>query len=186
MHPMGPRGPGEARVDYIVTLPANTNVMLRSTSGSLRVQNMSGDELNVDTLQGNVTVSDLQSRLLELHTVTGDMMLRDIAAQRAFVESTRGNLVYAGPLQRAGQYRFRTHSGDIRVIPAGTPGFDLEAMTNRGALQSNFVLKLLGDRPGLRRANAQKILRGTVGNAAAMLNASSFSGNIEIVKPEGQ
>jgi DUF4097 and DUF4098 domain-containing protein YvlB len=45
----------------------------------------------VNTLQGNVTVSDLKSRMLELRTVMGDMLLRDISAQRAFVQSMQGN-----------------------------------------------------------------------------------------------
>jgi hypothetical protein len=183
--PMGLRGPGEARVDYVVTLPANINVMLRSTSGKVRVQNISGDELSVDTLQGNVTVSDLQSRLVELHSVMGDMLLNGIAAQRAFVQSMRGNVEYAGPLQRTGQYRIQTHTGNIRMmIPPGGPGFDLDAMTNKGDLQSDFVVK---SRQGtVVRRLPLRILRGPVGDAGAMLNLSSFGGNILIVKPEGQ
>ena len=185
--PMGLRGPGEARVDYVVTLPANINVMLRSTSGNMRLQNISGDELNVETLQGNVTVSDLQSRLLELHTVLGDMLLENIAARRAFVQSMGGNVEYAGPLQRTGQYRFQTHTGNIRVkIPSGGPGFDLDAMTNRGDLQSDFPVKLPQGRPGVRRAVPLRMLRGPVGDAGAMLTTYSFSGNIVIVKPQGQ
>ena len=185
--PMGLRGPGEARVDYVVTLPANINVMLRSTSGNMHVQNMSGDELNIETLQGNVTVSDLQSRLLELRSVLGDMVLENIAARRAFVQTTRGNVEYAGPLQRTGQYRIQTHTGNIRMrIPPGGPGFDLDAMTNKGDLQSDFALKLPQQRPGVvRRPAPLRILRGPVGAAGAMLTTYSFSGNILIVKREG-
>jgi hypothetical protein len=183
--PMGPRGPGETRVDYVVTLPANTNVMLRSTSGNLRVQNMSSDELNLDTLQGNVTVSALQSRLLELHSVVGDMVLENIAAQRAVVQTMRGNVEYAGPLQRAGQYRIQTHTGNIRMmIPPGGPGFDLDAMTNKGDLQSDFAVR---PQPGarVRRLAPLKFLRGPVGDAGAMLTTISYGGNIVIVKSEG-
>ena len=184
MHPMGLRGPGEARVDYVVTLPTNTNLTLRSSSGNLLVQNMSGDELNVDTLQGNVTVSDLQSRMLELHTVMGDMLLRNIAAQRAIVQSMRGNLEYAGPLQRTGRYRLQAHNGNIRFIPSGAPGFDLEAMTYSGDLRSDFALTMLQQPPTPRRPNAQKILRGKFGDASAMVTVSTFGGNIVILKPE--
>lgn len=184
--PMGPRGPAETRVDYVVTLPANTNVMLRSTSGNLRVQNMSSDELNLDTLQGNVTVSALQSRLLELHSVVGDMILENIAAQRAVVQTMRGNVEYAGPLQRSGQYRIQTHSGNIRMrIPPGGPGFDLDAMTNKGDLQSDFAVK--PPKPGAapRRPVPFKFLRGPVGDAGAMLTTISYGGDIVIVKSEG-
>jgi hypothetical protein len=183
--PIG-RGPAEARVDYVVTLPANVNVMLRSTSGNMRLQNMSGDELNVDTLQGNVTASDVQSRLLELHSVLGDMTLENIASRRAFVQTMRGNVEYAGPLQRTGQYRIQTHTGNIRMrIPPGGPGFDLDAMTNKGDLQSDFALRL--PQPlRARRPATPKILRGPVGEAGAMLTTYSFSGDILIIRREGQ
>ena len=186
--PMGLRGPGETRVDYVVTLPSNVNLVLRSTSGNMRVQNMAGDELSVDTLQGNVTVSALQSRFLELHSVLGDMTLENIAARRAFVQTMRGNVEYTGPLQRAGQYRIQTHTGNIRMmIPPGGPGFDLDAMTNKGDLQSDFAVK--PPQPGSvvrPRAVPLRMLRGPVGDAGAMLNLSTFGGNIVIVKPEGQ
>jgi len=185
--PMGLRGPGESRVDYVVTLPANINVMLRSTSGNMRVQNVSGDELSVDTLQGNVIVSALQSRLLELHSVLGDMQLENIAARRAFVQTMQGNVEYTGPLQRTGQYRIQTHTGNIRMmIPPGGPGFDLDAMTNKGDLQSDFAVKPPQRGSVVRRPATKRILRGPVGDAGAMLNLSSFGGNIVIVKPEGQ
>jgi hypothetical protein len=183
--PMG-RGPGEARVDYVVTLPANINVMLRSTSGKVRVQNISGDELSIDTLQGNVTVSDLQSRLVDLHSVMGDMLLNGIAAQRASVQSMRGNVEYTGPLQRTGQYRIQTHTGNIRMmIPPGGPGFDLDAMTNKGDLQSDFAVKPQQGQV-VRRPNPLRFLRGPVGDAGAMLTTYSFGGNIVIVKLESQ
>jgi hypothetical protein len=184
--PMGPRGAGEARVDYVVMLPANINVVLRSTSGNMRVQNISGDELNVDTLQGNVTVSALQSRFLELHSVVGDMVLDNIAAQRAFVQTMLGKVEYSGPLQRTGQYRIQTHTGDIRMmIPPGGPGFDLDAMTNKGVLQSDFAVKPPQRGPVVRHPSPLRMLRGPVGDAGAMLTTYSYGGNIVIVKPEG-
>jgi len=59
-------------------------------------------------------------------------------------------------------------------------------MTNRGDLQSDFAVKAAQQRPGVRRAVPQRMLRGPVGDAGAMLTTYSFSGNIVIVKPQGQ
>jgi hypothetical protein len=174
---------GGAAVDYTITLPSNANVILRSTSGNLHVQNISGDELTANTLSGNVIISDLTTRMLELHTVLGNMQLHDVATQRALLQSMAGNLEYAGRLMRTGRYQLQTHRGDIRVIPSGDAGFDLEAMTHSGDLHSEFVLKLPPQpRPGPRRP-VQRVLRGTFGDAAAALTATSFGGNIIIVKP---
>jgi hypothetical protein len=176
---------GVATVDYIITLPQNANIILRTTSGNVSVQNISGDELTADTLSGNFTVRDLRSRMLQVHTVTGNMLLHDIATQRAILDSVAGNLEFAGRLLRNGQYELQTHSGDIRVTPSGNPGFDLEAKTYRGDLRSDFVLRLLQQHPpaGARGPRLQKFLRGTVGDAGATLTTSSFSGNTEILKP---
>ncbi len=176
------RGPGTATVDYTITLPENANVILRSASGNLSVLRMAGDELRMNTLSGNVTVREQKVRMLDLHTVTGNMLLQNIAAQRALLESMAGNIEYTGHLLRTGRYQFQNHRGDIRVTPSGAPGFDLEAMTYKGNLRSDFVLTMLR-RPGARERAAQKVLRGTVGDASAMVTASSFSGNIVIVKP---
>jgi hypothetical protein len=177
------RGPGNATVDYTITLPENANVILRSASGNLSVLRMSGDELRMNTLSGNVTVRELKGRMLDLHTVSGNMILQDIDAQRALLESMAGNIEYTGRLLPTGRYQFQNHRGDIRVTPSGNPGFDLEAMTYKGNLRSDFVLRMLRPRADARERDRRQVLRGTFGNAGAMLNVQSFSGNIVIVKP---
>jgi DUF4097 and DUF4098 domain-containing protein YvlB len=178
-----PRVPSRISVDYTITLPENVNVILRSSSGNLHVQSLSGDEVVANTLSGSIVLRDLVSRILDLHTISGDMQLHDIAARRAFLQSTLGNLEYAGRLLPTGRYRLQTHRGNIRFQPSGDPGFDLEAMTFSGELRSDFVLKM--PRPIQRTGRgAEKVLRGTVGNPAATVTASTFSGNVVIIKPE--
>jgi DUF4097 and DUF4098 domain-containing protein YvlB len=190
VHTMHPRGPSQVTVDYIVRLPENTNVIVRSTTGNLHIQNMSGDELNANTLSGNVVARDLRSRVIELHSVQGNMQLQDIAVQRAILQTMAGNLEFAGRLLKTGRYQLQTHGGDIRVTPSGNPGFDLEAMTYRGDLRSDYSLRVIRPPAGvpavLRGPRIQKVLRGTVGDAGAMLTTSTFSGNVVIAKPEGQ
>ena len=178
-----PRSPSQGIVRYVVTLPENTSLILRTASGNLHVQNMAGDEITANTLSGNVVARDLRSRVVELHTVLGSMNLQDIAAQRAFLQSMAGKVEYAGRFLRAGRYQFQTHGGDITVTPSGGPGFDLEATTFRGELRNDFDLKRMLEPPAFRRGPVQKTLRGTVGDAGAMLTVTSFSGNIVIVKP---
>ena len=170
-----------AVVDYTVVLPPNANVVLRSVSGDLRLQNVSGDVFELDTVSGNVVVQELRGRMLDLHSVSGDMTLQNIAAERALIESTAGNLDYAGTLARTGLYRFLNHSGNIRLTPRGAPGFDLDATTIRGALRSDFELRLLVP-PGSARP-ARRALKGKVGDAGAAVTARTFSGDIVIIKP---
>ena len=177
----GNASPGNASVDYTITLPENVNVILRSASGNLSVIRMAGDELRMNTLSGNVTVRELKGRSLDVHTITGNMLLQNIAAQRALLESMAGNIEYTGRLQRTGRYQFQNHNGDIRVTPSGNPNFDLEARTF-GNLRSDFALRVL-PRPPAARPQRLQFLRGTVGDASAVVTASSFGGNIVIIKP---
>ena len=178
-----PRNPAPNRptasVDYSVVLPEDVNVVLRTTSGSLRLQNVSGDQFELNTLSGDVIMQASRGRMLDLHTVTGNIVLQQIFAERARLQSTTGNLEYVGELQPTGRYRFTTHKGNVRVAPTGVPGFDLDAMTHKGALRTDFALKRLPQRaPGQPR-----FLRGTVGDAGAALTVSTFSGNIILIKP---
>ncbi len=157
---------------------------LRSMSGNIDVTDSESDELNADTLSGQILIRKLKGRVIDLKTITGNAVLQDVAAERAVVQSTAGALEYGGRLLRSGSYQFQTHSGNIRVLPAGNPGFDLEAMTYSGDLRSDFNLKPVPVRPAQpQRAQPQRTLRGTFGDAGAVLTASSFSGNIVIVKP---
>lgn len=178
-----PRGPSRVTVEYTITVPENTNLILRSTSGNLHVQNMAGDELSANTISGRITLRTLTSRMLDLHTVMGDMLLHDIEARRAFVQSTSGNLEYTGRLVPAGRYQLQTHRGNIRFVPSGEPGFDLEAMTVSGDLRTDFVLKILEPLAGRQGRRPLKMLRGTVGNAGALVTTSTFSGDVVIAKP---
>lgn len=213
-----PRTPVVA-VDYVVTLPARANVILRSGSGNLHLQNVTGevraesdhgevvaeslrrirlvrsltgpirvndseaDEVNVSTAMGDVIIRNLKGRVLDLRTVFGNVLMQNIATERATLESTEGNLEFAGRLARSGRYQFVTHGGNIRVTPSGNPGFDLEAMTFSGDVRSDFTLKMLEAPAAGSRPRAQQVLRGTFGDAGAVLTASTFSGDIVIIKP---
>ncbi len=186
VHPGGLAGRGGPNrpvvvVDYVVVLPPDSNVILRSTSGTLRLQNVTGDQFELNTLSGDVVMQALRARMLQLHTVTGNMLLQDILAERALVQSTAGNVEYAGDLLPSGRYKLQSHDGRIRVRPTGNPGFDLDAQTVTGRLLSEFALRQR-TRPRVVTGPASRALRGQYGNAGAALTALTFSGNIEIVK----
>lgn len=208
------RGNFVSAVDYTVALPSGANVIVRTVSGDVQVTNINGelraqsvsgnvtaasvrrvrevrstsgtvdisdgesDELTAHTLSGDVLVRNLKARVLNLQTVTGDVRLSGVEVDRARLESMSGDLEYAGRLARSGRYEFQTHSGDIRVTPSGNPGFDFQARSFSGDVRSDYALKLLqGDS---RRPN--EALHGTVGDASAAVTAQSFSGDILILK----
>ena len=124
------------------------------------------------------------NRFIDMHDL-GDMLLRDVEAQRAFLQSTLGNVEYAGRFQRTGRYQIATHGGNIRVITPGTPGFDLEAMTYRGDVRSDFPFRVVQKpEPAARGPRPRGVLRGAVGDAGASVNLSSFGGNPLLISPD--
>jgi hypothetical protein len=152
---------------------------ISTVGGDVEITNAQADELSAETLYGEVLLRNLKGRVLNLTTVTGDARLIDVEMDRATLQSMGGDLEYAGRLARSGRYEFQTHSGNIRVSPTGNPGFDLLASTFRGTLRSDYALKLLENMlPGPQRRS----LRGTFGDAAAVLTAHSFNGDILIVR----
>jgi hypothetical protein len=155
---------------------------LSTMRGNVDVSNAEADELSANTLQGDVILRNIKARGLDLNTVTGDVRLVDVQMNRARLETTAGDIEYAGPLARSGRYIFLTHSGNIRVNPLGNAGFDLEAHSFTGDIRSDYALNLI-DRVATRARRApERTLRGTFGDAAAVLTARSFSGDIQIVR----
>jgi hypothetical protein len=100
------------------------------------------------------------------------------------VASGFSDIEYSGRLARSGRYDMQSHSGDIRLVPTGNPGFDVDANTFSGDIRADFQLRAGaqltngGDRRGGNRS-----LRGAVGDASAVLTLRSFNGDIIITRP---
>ena len=154
---------------------------ISTVSGNVEVADGEADELTASTIGGDVTLRNLKGRVLDLRTVTGDVRLIGLELNRARLESMSGDLEFTGRLTRSGRYEFQTYSGTIRVTPQGDPGFDLQANTLNGDVRSDYALKGTEAQPAPGR-NATRSLRGTFGDAGAVVNAASFSGDILIVR----
>jgi hypothetical protein len=155
---------------------------LRTMRGDIEVADAEADELSAHTVEGDLRLRNLKGRVLDLNSVHGDVRLVDVQMNRARLQSMAGNIEYAGPLARSGRYEFTTHSGNIRLTPSGGAGFDLEAHSFTGDIRTDYMLTLFKELPEALRRGAERRLRGTFGDAAAVLTARSFSGNIQIVR----
>jgi DUF4097 and DUF4098 domain-containing protein YvlB len=122
---------------------------------------------------------------VDLQSVSGDMRMTDVESDRTFVRSVSGDIEFAGRLARTGRYEFQSHSGDVRVSPAGSAGFSIEASTFSGDLRSDYPLTLQGNPPNNSlnsRGRNGRTIRATFGDGGAVLTMQSFSGNITVAK----
>jgi hypothetical protein len=88
-----------------------------------------------------------------------------------------GDVQFTGNLIRGGRYELSSHSGTVRAAVGGDTGFEVEATSFSGDVRSDFSLKLEGNDGGRRR---NRTIRGVYGDGSAVLDLTTFSGNIVI------
>lgn len=181
---------GEVRAETVsgdVTVDATPNLALAKTvSGDVIARDIGGAATVVlSTVSGSVIASGLKVRALEAGSVSGDVRLSGVQVERVEAKSISGNIEFDAPFARAGRYEFTSHSGGVRIVVSGTTGFELDADTFSGSVRSDVPITLRsvgrGDRDR-RRVASNRTIRGTYGDASAVLSVRSHSGSVVITR----
>ena len=176
---------GELRAETTsgdVTVADSSRVQLAKTfSGDLQITDSAG-EITGGTMSGDVIVRNVKGRSLKVNTVSGDLVLTDIDVERADVASNNGSIDFTGRLQKGGRYELRTHSGDVRLTPTTAQGFDVEARSFNGDIVTQYQMTMQGQGTGQGGRGVNRVLRGTFGDAGAFISLQSFNGDITIVR----
>jgi hypothetical protein len=169
-------------------------LILESTSGSVRLINVgrvsaksiSGSVEAVDTriegpleagtVSGSIRLLRTNVPRVDATTVSGDVTFEDVVSSDLGGQSISGTVTFAGELGRNGRYEMTSHSGSVRVALSGKTGFQVEATSFSGSINTEFPLTLTGQ--GGRGRN----LRATYGDGTATLDLNAFSGSILITK----
>jgi DUF4097 and DUF4098 domain-containing protein YvlB len=164
-----------------VTTVATPRVeMARSLSGNVEIADISADgDLAAGSLSGYVRGRALRVRSLNLNSVSGNVVIDDVACQRLDVKSISGEVEFMGALARGGRYTVTSHSGNVRLRLAGGVGFELDATSFSGMVRSEFPVTLSAD-PRQRRRN--RSIHATFGDGSAMISVTTFSGQVTIAR----
>jgi DUF4097 and DUF4098 domain-containing protein YvlB len=179
---------GEVRAESVsgdVEAVATPNLAVAKTvSGDVRARDISAASLTLGTVSGTVIASGLNVRTLDASSVSGDLQLSNIQVERLTAKTLSGIIAFEGSLARGGRYEFNAHSGDVRLtLASNTPGFELDASTFSGSVRSDFPVTLRSTTDGTgQRGGATRAIRGTYGDASAILALRSFSGSVVITK----
>jgi hypothetical protein len=182
---------GELRAESVsgdmVTSGATRLSLVKTVSGDIEVTDAAADgEMTVSTVSGDLTARGLKARALDLGSVSGDVILTNVTTDRATIKTVSGGIEYSGPLVRNGRYEMTAHSGTIRIAVSETSGFELEATTFNGDVRSDFPLTLrtgnVDEAGGRGRRGVNRSIRGSFGDAGAIVILKSFSGDIVITK----
>lgn len=164
----------------VVIAEAGRIAQAKSVSGDVQITDTTVEgALDAGSVSGSVVLRRVKARYLDLGSVSGDVVLEDLECDRVNVQSVSGNVQFQGPLARSGRYQLKSHSGEVRVAIAGGSGFELEASSFSGEVRSDFPITIQG---GSERGRRQRSLHGVYGDGSAVLDLTTFSGSIVVVK----
>ena len=157
---------------------------LRTVSGDLELTEANAEELSLSTVSGDVIARGIKARAVDFESVSGNMRMSEGEVERITAKAISGDVGYDGRLARSGRYDLQTHSGDIRLVIAGNAGFDLDASTFTGDVRSEFQLSGGGAQRAAAGARGprSRVLRGTTGDASAVLTLRTFNGDVLITR----
>lgn len=145
-----------------------------TVSGSLKLQDIGGDAY-MKTVSGSITANRIRGSV-KAEVVSGKIELREVSEAKLVEGKTvSGSVIYEGTINRDGRYSLQTHSGSIKMILPSDSGFDLEAKTFSGRIETDFDITISG------KISKRKI-QGTVNKGGAVVKLSTFSGNISLKK----
>jgi DUF4097 and DUF4098 domain-containing protein YvlB len=180
---------GEVRAEAVsgnVTVTAAPRLAVaRTVSGNVTVRDVAGGtNLSIGTVSGEIFASGLKARSLECGSVSGDIQLTGVEVERLLAKSVSGNIEFAAALARGGRYDFSSHSGDVRITLTSQTGFELDASTFSGSVRSDFPVTLRADSASRERRDSNRTIRGSYGDASALLSLKTFSGTVVITRKE--
>ena len=147
-----------------------------TVSGDLGVQDVSGDTY-LKSVSGSIIVNQVRGSI-DAETVSGDIELRQVSeAKSVRVKAVSGDVVYEGKIGPEGKYYLTAHSGDIEMLLPSDSGFEFEAETFSGDIESDFPLEVSGK----IRAREREV-RGTINKGGASIKVTTFSGDISLKK----
>jgi hypothetical protein len=152
----------------------------KSVSGNVEINDTTIEgPMNAGSVSGSVQLRRVKARRLDLGSVSGNVVLEDLECDRVSAQSVSGDIQFRGPLARSGRYELKSHSGEVRVAVSGGSGFELEANSFSGHVRSDFPVTIQG---GREHGGRQRSLHGVYGDGSAVLDLTTFSGSIQIVK----
>ncbi len=194
----------DMQVDYQILVPEETELQVRTDSGSIIVESIHGDltfetiaaDVNlksvggvvvVTTADGSIVCSMCDGRLFKAETVRGSVQLMQPIMDTVRVHTTAGNILFDGDFLRHGVYVLRSDTGNTEVRFGAASSFDLTARSERGSVISQANLQ--PDKHNRSKLSVPKhgnALAGTIGAGNAKVELSSFSGTIKILQRDSQ
>ncbi|MDP9146397.1 MAG: DUF4097 domain-containing protein [Acidobacteriota bacterium] len=196
----GSAKPTEMEADFLLTVPEETELQLRTQTGLIYVEQVMGD-MTLDSVAGDVHLKEVSGYIivtttggslvctqcagkLEFASISGNAQVLQPALDNVKLRTMTGNILFDGDFVRTGLYSMRSGKGLVEVRFSGNDSFDLNAQTATGTVDNQAADYLKPDSHGVKHVASKfsKGLFGTVGMGLAKVELSSYSGTIRILK----
>ena len=167
-----------------VALDGTTRIVaIKTVSGDIQITNGGGDgSVVLSTVSGDIMANGLTARSLDLNSISGDFRITGWAGDRVNARLLSGDFDLNGSLGKGGRSEVEAHSGDVRLVLAEQPGFEIEATTFSGNIRIDFPVKSEGPVRIGERGRGPREVRGTYGDGSASLRLQTFNGDISVIK----
>jgi Toastrack DUF4097 len=137
-----------------------------------------GASVDLETRQGNITVSNIRGGLVRAHVSSeGDIELTGINAGQVIAQNTIGNIFFDGEFSRGGSYQFKSGNGDITIrIPADSAFRVVASSQARNIALGQFWNENIKNLGGGRK------FEGDVRNGHATVTVSNYQGRITFMR----
>ena len=192
--------PSEMEADFVLTVPEETELQLRTQTGLIYVEQVTGD-MTLDSVAGDVHLKEVSGYIivtttggslvctqcagkLEFTSISGNAQILQPALDNVKLRTMTGNILFDGDFVHTGLYSMRSGKGLVEVRFSGNDSFDLNAQTATGNVDNQAAEYLKPDSHGVKHMASKfsKSLVGTVGMGLAKVELSSYSGTIRILK----
>lgn len=147
---------GNGLVEYIVQVPVDALLILRSSEGTLQAEGLGGDvilesvtasvevreirdaHIHVKTFSGPVRLTAIRNSHLDVHSVSGNISLLEVSGSSVEVSAGRGQITYEGDPGTTGDYILSSHSGDLDVSIPASASVEIKAHSAPGYPDPDF------------------------------------------------
>jgi len=185
----------EQTADYSLDVPLGSRLDIRNPQGSVRIEKFQGDDASVESVGGEILVSDFSGHLfvrsiggnidvirasgrVEAYSITGDLHFVSPATSKLRATTTSGRILFEGDFAEGGDYSLSAYSGDMEVVCPRSASFEVSAKTVRGKLENEMPMTIR-HQPATPLSSANSLF-GTHLTGKATVSLKSFSGTIRI------
>ena len=191
---------GDFKTDYEISVPAETELRVRTDSGNVTVDSVHGD-MSFDTVAADVALQDVEGYVviksiggslvctrcagrLDATSISGNFQLVQPVMDNVQVQTSSGNILFDGSFLPRGIYVLKNYSGTIEVRFSTNDSFDVRAASLYGSVVNQAPVVPDRHRLPAPRNTMAKSLFGSMNDGHAKVELSSFSGTIKILKRE--